>query len=152
MKDEQKDIINPKHYKSHPSGVECIDVIEHMSFNIGNAIKYAWRQGMKGDAVEDLEKAIWYIQREIRRISTEPDATKVKAFLYRSYISEPLPNCTYVCAGHWIQLGKANIDVADASIISNGISPISLDGLSEKEMIEGCKEWFGFDVEKEVRV
>jgi hypothetical protein len=56
---------NPKHYNSHPSGVECIDIVEHMSFNIGNAIKYLWRQGLKGDSVEDLQKAIWYIGREI---------------------------------------------------------------------------------------
>ena len=56
---------HPKHYNSHPSGIECITVVEHMSFNIGNAIKYLWREGLKGDSVEDLKKAIWYINREI---------------------------------------------------------------------------------------
>ena len=63
---------HPEHYTSHPSGVECIDITEHFNFNIGNAIKYLWRAGLKGDAVEDLEKARWYITREIARISTEP--------------------------------------------------------------------------------
>ena len=62
---------HPKHYNSHPSGVECIDVVEHMSFNIGNAIKYLWRQGLKSKGPQDLEKAIWYIQREIDKLNFE---------------------------------------------------------------------------------
>lgn len=60
-------VTNPKHYTQHPSGVECITITEHMSFCLGNAIKYIWRADMKGDAVQDLEKAIWYIKREIGR-------------------------------------------------------------------------------------
>jgi len=63
------DAINhPKHYTSHPSGVECIDIAEHMNFCLGNALKYIWRAGLKGDAVEDLKKARWYIGREIERL------------------------------------------------------------------------------------
>lgn len=58
---------HPKHYNSHPSGIECIDVVEHMPFNIGNAVKYLWRCGLKGDEVEDLKKASWYIGREIQK-------------------------------------------------------------------------------------
>jgi hypothetical protein len=58
---------HPAHYNSHPSGVECIDIVEHFNFNIGNAIKYLWRSGLKGDAIEDLKKAAWYCQREIER-------------------------------------------------------------------------------------
>lgn len=61
-------IIRPKHYASHPSGVECIVVAEHMNFCLGNAIKYLWRAGEKGDAIEDLKKARWYIDREIARL------------------------------------------------------------------------------------
>jgi hypothetical protein len=57
----------PKHYTSHPSGVECIQVTEHMNFCLGNAIKYLWRVDGKEAPVQDLEKAIWYIQREIDR-------------------------------------------------------------------------------------
>lgn len=60
--------INPKHYQSHPSGTECITITEHFNFCLGNAIKYIWRAGLKGDAVEDLKKARWYIEREIARI------------------------------------------------------------------------------------
>lgn len=59
---------HPKHYNS-ASGVECIDVVESLSFNVGNVIKYLWRMGRKGPALEDLKKAQWYIAREIQRVS-----------------------------------------------------------------------------------
>ena len=63
-----KEAVNhPTHYNKHPSGVECIDVVEHMNFNLGNAIKYIWRADLKGKALEDLEKAEFYIKREIER-------------------------------------------------------------------------------------
>lgn len=58
---------HPQHYNANGSGIECIDVVEWMSFNIGNAMKYLWRADHKGRPVEDLEKAIWYIRREIAR-------------------------------------------------------------------------------------
>lgn len=62
------DAVNhPQHYTSHPSGVECIQVTEHMGFNLGNAVKYIWRADLKGDAIEDLKKSLWYVQREIER-------------------------------------------------------------------------------------
>lgn len=55
---------HPPHYKNHPSGIECIEITEHMNFCLGNAIKYIWRADMK-NGIEDLQKAKWYIQREI---------------------------------------------------------------------------------------
>lgn len=58
---------HPAHYNGHPSGIECIDVVEHMGFNLGNAMKYIWRADLKADAVEDLRKARWYIEREISK-------------------------------------------------------------------------------------
>ncbi len=62
-------IVNhPPHYTGHPSGTECIEVTEHMNFCRGNAMKYLWRAGEKGDEIEDLKKARWYIDREIRRL------------------------------------------------------------------------------------
>ena len=60
-------INHPKHYTDHPSGIECIQITRHMGFNLGNAIKYIWRCDLKKDAIEDLKKAIWYIQDEINR-------------------------------------------------------------------------------------
>lgn len=66
-----QDLVNhPPHYTSHPSGVECIQVTEHLNFCVGNAIKYLWRAGEKGSYVQDLEKAKWYIEREIARMRT----------------------------------------------------------------------------------
>ena len=61
------DNINPSHYRQHPSGVECIQITEHMDFLSGNAMKYLWRAGMKDDKVQDLKKALWYIQRLIKK-------------------------------------------------------------------------------------
>jgi hypothetical protein len=72
------DIVNhPPHYTSDPSGVECIQITRHRNYNIGNAIKYLWRAGLKSDPkqsaiekqVEDLQKAVFYIHDEIRRLN-----------------------------------------------------------------------------------
>lgn len=68
-----KDNVNhPDHYTAHPCGMECIDVVEHMTFNAGNAIKYLWRAGLKDGSpkLNDLRKAQWYIAREIERLET----------------------------------------------------------------------------------
>lgn len=58
---------HPKHYTSHPSGVECITITRHMSFNLGNVFKYLWRAGIKNSelTVQDLEKAEFYLKDEI---------------------------------------------------------------------------------------
>lgn len=65
---EHLDLVNePPHYKQHPSGVECIQVTEGMNFCLGNAVKYIWRADLKGEAIQDLEKARWYLDREIER-------------------------------------------------------------------------------------
>lgn len=55
----------PPHYNKYK--VPCIDIAESMNFNLGNALKYIWRCEEKFNKIEDLEKAIWYIQREINR-------------------------------------------------------------------------------------
>lgn len=64
-------INHPDHYVQHPSGIECIEISEHFNFCLGNAIKYIWRAGLKNDAIEDLEKSMWYISREIYRRKKE---------------------------------------------------------------------------------
>ena len=64
------DMVNhPPHYNTHPSGIECIDIVEWLGFNIGSAVKYLWRAPYKMPSqLEDYRKAIWYIQREIERL------------------------------------------------------------------------------------
>ena len=70
----KEDMVNhPPHYTKHPSGVECIDITMHYDFCIGNAIKYLWRSGLKQEEgisnkdkeIEDINKAIWYLQKKI---------------------------------------------------------------------------------------
>ena len=77
MTENSHDPVNhPRHYTSHPSGVECIDITRHYCFSIGNAIKYLWRAGLKHDAdkndrdkeIEDLQKAAWYINDLIEQL------------------------------------------------------------------------------------
>jgi len=66
IKKEQPDMVNsPPHYTA--GGIETIDFIEAkgLNYNLGNAVKYITRAGLKGDRVEDLKKAKWYIEREI---------------------------------------------------------------------------------------
>jgi len=67
MGHEHDVVSNPRHYTSHPSGIECIQISEHMPFCVGNAMKYIWRAGLKEDEITDLRKAVWYLEREIRR-------------------------------------------------------------------------------------
>lgn len=73
----QTDTVNhPPHYKSHPSGLECIQVTEHMGFLEGNAIKYIWRHKDKGKPIEDLKKARWYIDRLIKKYELQKPLDK----------------------------------------------------------------------------
>lgn len=74
---EADNVNHPNHYTSHPSGIECIEIARHMDFNLGNVLKYIWRHGKKrsetnpdqlSNAIEDLEKAAWYLNDEIRML------------------------------------------------------------------------------------
>lgn len=76
MSQTNDNVNHPKHYTSDPSGVECIEITKHRDFCIGNAIKYLWRAGIKREEgmtetqkmIEDLQKAIWYINAEIEML------------------------------------------------------------------------------------
>lgn len=76
---------HPRHYTSHPSGIECIKITRHHCFSIGNAIKYLWRAGLKDDSslsskekeIEDLEKAIWYINDRLNYITHLPKTNSI---------------------------------------------------------------------------
>lgn len=66
------EISKASHYNKHPSGHECIEIVRHFSFCLGNTIKYIWRAGLKGttdkDVLTDLRKARYYLDDEIRRL------------------------------------------------------------------------------------
>lgn len=79
MTAEHDPVAAPAHYRSHPSGVECITVTEAFTFNVGNAIKYLWRAGLKSpDPTEDLRKARWYVDRELKRLEAAQQAGATK--------------------------------------------------------------------------
>ena len=67
---------HPKHYTSHPSGIECIEITEHYCFTIGNAIKYLWRAGIKNEGstneIQDVQKAIWYVSKHLSSLRAKP--------------------------------------------------------------------------------
>lgn len=69
-----EDLVNrPSHYTSHESGIECIDIAEHLGFNLGNAVKYLWRAGKKAGVEAELDraKALWYVRRQIKKTLNE---------------------------------------------------------------------------------
>ena len=72
------DPINPPHYRSHPSGVECVTITEAFDFLVGNVIKYAWRAGLKDGAsrAQDLRKAEWYARRAAEKADKEQTGRK----------------------------------------------------------------------------
>lgn len=89
------DLVNhPPHYTSHPSGIEAIQVTRHMNFNLGNAMKYIWRAGQKDDAIQDLEKAMFYIADEIRRLGGNP--TRIEKSTVLSHLKETSVDGEYI--------------------------------------------------------
>lgn len=115
MKDkENEDKVNhPKHYTSHPSGVECIEITRHYCFSIGNAIKYLWRAGLKTEQgmqdkekeIQDLEKAIWYIKDRINQIT---NARKIVRFTHKGYFEHPSGiECENITQYYSVSIGMA---------------------------------------------
>lgn len=98
---------HPKHYTSHPSGVECIQVTEHMGFNLGNAMKYIWRCDEKWDSIEDLNKAVWYINREIER----REKINGKKSSETTRLREP-ERCEHTSGDHAVKLGDSDNEEA----------------------------------------
>lgn len=86
---------HPKHYNQHPNGIECIDIIRHYTCDIANAIKYLWRAGLKAEMgkedadkeVEDLWKALWYIE-DYQNTPGQHHIAEAKPELIDSYIRD----------------------------------------------------------------
>lgn len=90
---EKSDNVNhPSHYTSDPSGVECIEITKHRDFCVGNAIKYLWRAGLKHDhnesattkEIEDLQKAVWYINEKIKMLQESQGDTRTPSLPERN--------------------------------------------------------------------
>ena len=75
-----------KHYNSHPSKIECVEVVKHFTFCSGNVIKYIWRAGIKEEQgienldkhIEDLEKAQYYLRQEISLLKNKKEDGSIK--------------------------------------------------------------------------
>ena len=118
LEEDEPDMVNhPPHYTSHPKGFECIDVIEDNPFpNLASAMKYLWRVswGGKFDDLEDLEKAVWYVQREItrRRNMQAPEPATPPTPLFPDWaqaglvemLSEPSPIVQAALVDNWFGL------------------------------------------------
>jgi hypothetical protein len=65
----EEQVNHPNYYMNQQ--IECIDVAETLSFNLGSALKYLWRSGKKGDMITDLRKSVWYLNREIERLQKQ---------------------------------------------------------------------------------
>ena len=97
MEEVNKNVSHPSHYNQ---GIEAIDIIESwdLNFSLGNAIKYILRSPYKGKQIEDLEKARWYIDREINRLKKERDRD----------ILQEIKNNTNLSADKFIKLKKGD--------------------------------------------
>ena len=73
MKDKTEMVNHPNHYGGETNPYEAIKVIEawDLGFNLGNTVKYISRAGKKTNTLEDLEKASWYINREINKLKNK---------------------------------------------------------------------------------
>ena len=84
MAQQESSVNHPTHYNQHPSGIECIDIVRHYDFNIGNVIKYIWRTGLKHEKgmndrdkqIEDMEKAMFYLKDEIEMLKRKRNEEK----------------------------------------------------------------------------
>jgi hypothetical protein len=67
--DPNERVAHPRHYNQSPSGIETIELIEHLPANLSNAVKHIWRCGLKQTEtrLRDLQSAKWYTEREQRR-------------------------------------------------------------------------------------
>lgn len=111
---------HPKHYTDHPSGIECIQVTEHMGFNLGNATKYIWRCDLKLDAIEDLKKARWYIDREIaKRELAAATKLKVDGSIDPKHLAQPTYN---IVVTNSARLDESVIGKIASDALKNGVA------------------------------
>jgi len=111
-----EDLVNqPKHYCSHPSGIECIQIAELLPFNLASALKYLWRKELKWDKDEDVKKAIFYLRRQAK-LNKEPTYTSFeynKLDIYLQQIREVDNDLWHIAdviingtTGNWLSLAN----------------------------------------------
>lgn len=108
-------INHPKHYNSHPNGIECIDIIRHYTCDIANAIKYLWRAGLKPEMgmedaekeSEDLKKAIFYIEDYTTNCSGETYDDAARPYTMSSVRMITGHSVKEICEGYHSDIAKA---------------------------------------------
>jgi len=106
---------HPKHYNSHPNGIECIDIIRHYVCDIANAIKYLWRAGLKPEMgmedaekeSEDLKKAIFYIEDYTTNCSGETCADAARPYMRSLVRMITGHSVKEICEGYHSDIAKA---------------------------------------------
>ena len=134
MTNKTEQIDHPTHYNSHPSGVESIDVVEHFSFNVGNAIKYLWRAGLKVQPedltdealIRDLEKALWYMKREVERNKKEQGISKPRKIVMKDGEAVFEDTISTPNEAHDVSLRHPNVllDIARAERLNNVVTEL----------------------------
>ena len=135
---------HPKHYNSHPNGIECIDIIRHYVCDIANAIKYLWRAGLKSEMgmedaekeIEDLKKALWYIKDYQR--SAPQHIAEAKPELLDSYIHDITGHTVAeITTGYTDKISLAIFMLLQMGLIVNG-AVYNVYGWPE--MIDNCQK------------
>lgn len=101
---------HPKHYNSHPKGIECIDIIRHYTCDIANAIKYLWRAGLKPEMgkedaekeIEDLKKALWYIE-DYKNYYKRDEKSIIAPIMSMAMKKEIVSGMPRSMSDHWIK-------------------------------------------------
>lgn len=101
-------VVHPHHYNDHPSGVEVMDYVCLLPFGPGNAVKYIMRRDHKGKPVEDIEKAIYYLNDTIERGRTYRITPHMKAVIRPVIDAEPHPGVKAILACLLTENGNAS--------------------------------------------
>jgi hypothetical protein len=99
---------HPTHYNNHPSGVEAIDLCEVLTFNVGSAFKYVFRRDDKLNQIQDLEKARWYIEREIALLKATWRRF-LPSWLHHTLLSNPNMSEHHYELAHKVRLAEKNV-------------------------------------------
>lgn len=132
---EHNDIVNhPKHYTDSEHGVECIELTRELSFNYGNCLKYVWRQGKKDEALQEVEKALWYYNDALEN--------NVSLFVdgYPSGSFEDNARKVLQHSKGWFYVLINSILIEDVDGVGRALNGIKQETLEMKDVVECCSK------------
>jgi len=110
---------NPAHYCGHASGIECIQVTRHLSFNRGNAFKYIFRHRDKGEPAQDLQKALWYIRDEIKHKGRIVNPNEYRRRALRKILDATPETWEAMCYLHLCTSGVLALKTAEQALLEH---------------------------------